>query len=74
MINVTKMNGDGMVLNAELIETMQANPDTLITLTTGNRLMVKEPVSEITEKVKDYRRQINIEAIETLSRKLEELG
>jgi flagellar protein FlbD len=74
MINVTKMNGDAMVLNAELIETMQANPDTLITLTTGNRIMVKENLSQVIDKVKDYRKQINTEAIENLSRKLEEIG
>lgn len=63
-----------MVLNAELIETMQANPDTLITLTTGNRIMVQEDLSRVIDKVKEYRRQINTEAIEKLSRKLEELG
>lgn len=67
MINVTKMNGDCIILNAELIETVESRPDTLITLTTGNRIMVKENVPEIVEKVKEYRKNISLITLERLS-------
>jgi len=72
MITVTRMNGDCIVLNAELIETVESRPDTLITLTTGNRIMVKEKVSEIVEKVKEYKKSVNLAAQERLSRVAEE--
>jgi flagellar protein FlbD len=72
MITVTKMNGESIVLNAELIETVEARPDTLITLTTGNKIMVKEEVSEIVEKAKEYRRSVNLINLEKFSKINEE--
>ncbi len=72
MITVTKMNGTRIVLNAELIETITAHPDTHISLTSGNRLMVKEKIEEIVEKVKEYRKNINAEAWKELSNLKEE--
>ncbi len=67
MITVTKMNGHSIVLNVELIETVESRPDTLITLTSGNRIMVKEKVTEIIEKVKEYKRDINLIMLDKLS-------
>lgn len=72
MIDVTRMNGESIVLNAELIETIEARPDTLITLTTGNRIMVKEKVSDVLEKVKEYRKNVNLINWEKLCRLTEE--
>ena len=60
MISITRMNGDSFILNADLIETVEARPDTLITLTTGNRIMVKETVAQVIEKFKEYKKDINI--------------
>ncbi len=48
-----------MQINAELIETIESTPDTLITLTTGKRMMVAEDVSEIVDRVMAYRVRIH---------------
>lgn len=58
MIKVTRLNGNELVLNAELIETMEETPDTVITLTNGKKLVVSEPLDEIVRRVMDYRRAI----------------
>ena len=52
MIDVTRFNGKSFVLNAELIEVMEETPDTVITLTTGHKYVVKE------SKVITYKRNI----------------
>lgn len=60
MIKVTRLRAKEpeLVINAELIETVEANPDTVITLTTGNRIIVKESLDEIIERVVAYRRSL----------------
>jgi len=55
MIEVTRLNGLPLVINAELIKFVEATPDTLISLTTGEKVMVKEAVALVTERVFDYR-------------------
>jgi len=56
MIVLTRLNGKGFVLNAELIRTIEENPDTTITLTTGDRIVVKEPMAEVVTRSIDYGR------------------
>lgn len=60
MIKVTRFKSDNneFVVNAELIETVEETPDTVITLTTGRKLIVEEPMNEIIRLVMDYRRAI----------------
>lgn len=58
MITLHKINGEPVVLNAELIETIESTPDTLITLIDRRRLMVGETVQEVVERVIDYRHMI----------------
>ncbi|MEW6546440.1 MAG: flagellar FlbD family protein [Bacillota bacterium] len=58
MIRVTRLNGHEMVLNADLIETVEATPDTVISLTTGRKILVREAPEEITRRVVAYRRAI----------------
>ncbi len=58
MIALTRLNGQEMVINAELIETVEKTPDTIIGLITGKRFMVRETVEEVIERVMDYRRQL----------------
>lgn len=58
MIQLTRINGDTVVVNAELIEFVEETPDTVLTLTTGKKLMVKEPASRVVELVKGYRRSL----------------
>lgn len=61
MIRVTRLNGSPLTINAELIETIEACPDTVIALATGNRIIVKEPVDEVIAKAIEYRKKVNSE-------------
>ena len=59
MIKVTKFKSDNNeFVNAELIETVEETPDTVITLTTGRKLIVEESMNEIIRLVMDYRRAV----------------
>jgi len=58
MIRVKKINGEEIVINAELIENVEARPDTTISLTTGNKIIVQDTVSEVIKKVIEYRRLV----------------
>lgn len=58
MIRLTRMNGMPFVLNAELIETVDSTPDTIITLTTHQKLLVREDTDEVVSRVLEYRRAI----------------
>lgn len=58
MIYVTRLNNEEFVVNADLIEFIEKTPDTVISLTTGKKIVVKESPEEIIEKVIDYRRKI----------------
>ncbi|WP_371368987.1 Swarming motility protein SwrD [Sporomusa rhizae] len=60
MIKVTKLKSQDrdFVVNAELIETIEETPDTVITLTSGKKLIVEESMDEIVRKVMDYRRAL----------------
>lgn len=58
MIDVTKMNGGSITVNADLIETVEETPDTIITLTTGKKIIVKESRQEVKNLVKLYRKEI----------------
>ena len=59
MIDVTKMNGGSITINADLIETVEETPDTIITLTTGKKIIVKESRQEVKNLVKSYRSECN---------------
>jgi len=58
MISVTRLNGQKFVLNAELIRTIEENPDTIITLISGEHLVVLEPSKEIIRRVIEYERHL----------------
>jgi flagellar protein FlbD len=58
MIKVTRLNGKEFVVNAELIQFMEATPDTVITLVNHEKVIVKEPVDEVVKRVVDYHRGI----------------
>ena len=58
MISVTRLNGQKFVLNAELIRTIEENPDTIITLISGEHLVVVEPSTEIIKRVIEYERHL----------------
>ena len=58
MITVTRLNGKPLVVNAELIRTVEENPDTTITLVNGDHILVREAMSEIVEKSIEYGRHL----------------
>lgn len=58
MIEVTKMNNMQITLNDDLIETIEETPDTVVTLTTGKKLIVKETRLEINNLVKVYKKEL----------------
>ena len=64
MIKLTKFNSDvnkkgEFVLNAEIIETIEQTPDTVVTLTNGKKLIVEEQMEEVVRRVTAYRRALH---------------
>ncbi len=58
MIDVTKLDGKEITINAELIEFVDEIPETVITLTTGKKIIVKESRQKIKNLVKLYKRDL----------------
>ncbi|AFK86796.1 flagellar FlbD family protein [Thermoanaerobacterium saccharolyticum] len=58
MISVTKLNGDEFVVNADMIEFIEETPDTVISLISGKKVVVKEKKDDIIRKVIEYKRKI----------------
>jgi flagellar protein FlbD len=58
MIYVTRLNHTPIVLNSELIEHIETTPDTVVSLTTGQKFMVLESTEEIIRRVMSFRRAI----------------
>ena len=59
MITLHKLNGLPIVINAELIETLEPGPETMLHLATGNKILVMEKTDEIIAKVVEYRKAVN---------------
>lgn len=55
MILLTRLDGRELVVNSDLIVTVEATPDTMVTLTTGDRLLVREPVQDVVERAVAFR-------------------
>jgi flagellar protein FlbD len=56
MIKLTRIDGEAFVLNAELIRYVETRPDTFITLTSNERLIVRESMDEVVRRAVDYQR------------------
>ncbi|MCS7186420.1 MAG: flagellar FlbD family protein [Armatimonadetes bacterium] len=56
MILVHRLDGAPFYLNAELVETIEATPDTVIVLVNGHKYIVREPVEEVISRILNYRR------------------
>lgn len=57
MIKLTRLDGEAFVLNAELIRYVESRPDTFVTLTSGERLVVTESMSEVVDRAVAYQQQ-----------------
>lgn len=60
LIELTRMNGSPLLVNADLIETVEEIPDTVVTLTNGKKIIVKERRQEVKNLVKLYKRDIYV--------------
>ncbi|NLC20244.1 MAG: flagellar FlbD family protein [Clostridiales bacterium] len=58
MIEVTRLNDSKIIINADLIERIEESPDTVITLTSGNKIVVKESRQEVKNLVILYKKEI----------------
>jgi len=60
LIELTKLNNKKFVINTDLIESFEAMPDTTISLTTGNKFVVRETVQEVIHKIIEFRQACNV--------------
>ena len=70
MIELTRLNGNTMVVNSDLIKTAEASPDTMLTLINGEKLIVREEISEVVERVLVYRARL----LSAVGRRMKHVG
>ena len=58
MIHVTRLNHTPLVINSDLIEHIESTPDTVISLTTGQKIVVLESTEEVIERIRQFRQSI----------------
>lgn len=58
MIELTRLNGHPILINAELIKSVEQSPDTVITLITGDKMVVREAAPEVMQRFIAYRRSV----------------
>jgi flagellar protein FlbD len=59
MIPLRRLNNEAIMVNPDLIESLEATPDTVVTLTSGNKLLVRDSMDEIREKIIEFKRRIH---------------
>ena len=60
MIQLTRLDGEAFILNAELIKYVEQRPDTFVTLTGGDRVVVTEPMDEVLRRAVAYQQTKNL--------------
>jgi len=70
MIELTRLNGRAMMLNSDLIKTAEASPDTMLTLINGEKVIVREEIAEVVERILAYRSRL----LAVVAQRLEHLG
>ena len=68
MITLTRLNGQNLAINGDLIEKIEDRPDTIITLITGNQFIVKDSVKQVMDKVMQYKQRVNAPQTNHLAR------
>jgi flagellar protein FlbD len=58
MIALRRLNNQPIIVNCDLIESIEATPDTVVTLTSGNKLIVRDSLEEIRRRVIEFKREI----------------
>ena len=59
MITVTKINDRDIIVNCDLIELIESTPDTTLTTTTGKKILIRDTVEEVVNKVVAYKGRVN---------------
>ena len=59
VISITKLNEQGMIINCDLIELIESTPDTTITMTTGRKIIIKESVDTVLDKITNYKKRLS---------------
>ena len=72
MIKLTRLDGEPFVLNAELIRYVERRPDTFVTLTSGDRIVVSETMEEVIERAVEYQQQKHFVPMPKIARQLRE--
>ena len=58
MIKLTRLNNQPLVVNSDLIKSMENSPDTVLTLVTGDKIIVRESAEQVLERVIEFRRAV----------------
>jgi flagellar protein FlbD len=58
MVEVTRLDGSAIILNADLIVTIERTPDTIVSVTTGDRILLRETPEEIVKRIVRYKREL----------------
>jgi flagellar protein FlbD len=59
VIALRRLNNQAIMVNPDLIESLEATPDTVVTLTSGNKLIVRNSMEEIREEIIEFQRRIH---------------
>ena len=62
VISLRRLNNQPIMVNADLIESLESTPDTVVTLVSGNKLIVRDSMDEIRDRIVDYKRRIFVQA------------
>lgn len=66
MIELTRLNGNTMLINSDLIKTAESSPDTMLTLINGEKLIVREDTAAVMQKIMEYRARLLAEVARRL--------
>ncbi len=58
MIALRRLNNETVMVNPDLIEFLESTPDTVVTLTSGNKFIVRDTMDEVREKIIEFKRRI----------------
>ena len=72
MIKLTRLQGKEFYLNADMIETVEATPDTVITLINGTKYIVKETIQKVIDEIVKYKKEIGYGFLKIITREQEE--
>ena len=59
MIALRRLNNETIMVNPDLIESLEATPDTVVTLTSGNKLLVRDSMDDVREKIIEFKRRVH---------------